>query len=134
MKYLIILAAFLYADLCMAQTSLSGVPVDMAPVLFASGSFSSDAVPLTKFADAKECDALFGLSSGNLGGVDRLIALWVLAMGCLRLLAEGLGRLPTPANRAAQIIVFVLRILGWLSGKMGWGSPNVAKVKTFPKL
>ena len=68
-------------------------------------------------------------------GTDKAVAfiIWALAMVASRGMAEGIGfvvaRWGTSAGRIVTAILGLLRLLGWLLGKIGWGQPENAMVK-----
>lgn len=68
---------------------------------------------------------------------ETVVALLPAILLGLRLLAEGLGALAakgsTSAGAAARVVTYILSMLGWAIGKMGWGAPKQAIVKTLPK-
>lgn len=68
-------------------------------------------------------------------GTDKAVAfiIWALAMIASRGVSEGIGfvvaRWGTNAGRIVTAILGLLRLLGWVLGKIGWGQPENAMVK-----
>lgn len=82
----------------------------------------------------KEVVGITGLN--EIKGGEKLVALYGALIVGLRMLANLLGFLAGKGNATASksliVIRYVIMLLGWLSGKLGWGQPKFDSVKKFP--
>lgn len=79
---------------------------------------------------------IVGFANGEMHGSGKIAALWGALMLLLRVLAELLGRAAMAgsvnATTAMRVVSYVLALLGWVSGKAGWGTPRATIVQTMP--
>ncbi len=71
-------------------------------------------------------------------GTDKFAAfiIWALAIVASRGASEGLGvvasKFASNTGAATTTVMFVIRLLGWILGKIGWGQPENELVKKLP--
>lgn len=128
MKFLILASALLASTVALATAPKAPVaaPAVVAP---AAVPAAADEVLLPDCQDVTEInkDLTLGEAGAALSGV---------YLG-LRVLAEGLGYLASRGSAAAgtamRIVTYIIALLGWLFGKMGWGTPAAASVRSLPR-
>lgn len=129
--------------LCLLFCALSEVAVGQA-LLSTPDPISAPAAKvqpepaLSLFPDCKNlATEVVGLADGSLQGGGKLAGAFLALMAALSVLSQALGWLAShgsgSASKALLVVRYISALLGWLTGKMGWGAPKNDLIKKLPK-
>ena len=132
MKALLLTAMFLGSSIAMADSIMPATPEQSA---------AHAAEPMKLVIDSTtqlvpDCNDVVEVKKEGMT-VSQVGAIFSSALVGLRLLAEALGFLALQGNASAsvglRVLSYALGMLGWLAGKMGWGTPRAGQVRTMPR-
>lgn len=133
MNFLFVFALFFSSSVALSQEP-------SALMKFMSSVMSHNDGPMVLEAPVEsECVKLEPIASKEelLNSPEKLIALFGTVLVLLKYLADALGVVALTGNSSAFVaargISWLIALLGWLSGKMGWSTPRIEQIKTLPK-